>query len=669
VTKPTTKPATTPEPKTRVDHALDLARRGFRVFRVKRNGKSPMHEGWQGAATRDESIIREWFDVPHPPNIGIFTDNLLVVDVDKKKGGLESFKALSEQQAMLSEPFPKTLHTMTWSGGAHIFYRLPEGMTVANGVDVLAPGIDIRGRGGLVVAAGSDIDGNYYHLMNDRPMAEAPAWLIAMCDKPREKAENAGKRLVEETPELVAKARAYVQEWAPEAHTGNLDHTAYEVAARLFDFGVETSTAFEIMCEWNETKAGGAIPGDDLLEKIENAAKHRQNPIGIRTTASGFEAVEVDERKRPSREALATALVWKDNVIPFPGLDEVKVEGGAYKFTWARAITFEHKEYLIDGFVCAAEFSAWYGDPDSGKSTGILHGGASVASGRPFQGRSILNPGPVLYVAAERGGVTKRRIMAWQKHFQVTDLPLAVIDDAVNLRTNMVDAQRIVAACEAMAKECGRLPVWIILDTLNRVLAGGDENSSMDMGSLIKAVDYIMRATRAHTSLVHHTPLNKDRMRGHGSVLGAVDMTAQVKKDGAIVQIAADKGNDLPDKPEFEFQFQSVDLGVNPRTGFMTTAPVLVEVAPWEIDLTPEQQAVIDRLEKLAADKPGRYFSVVEAYQNPTEWGALGDPEKADFRRVLDALNETQRILKVSAKGKKTLYKLKNPTNPTKPNK
>ena len=92
--------------------------------------------------------------------------------------------------------------------------------------------------------------------------------------------------------------------------------------------------------------------------------------------------------------------------------------------------------------------------------------------------------------------------------------------------TGQVDADRIIATAKALARATGLPVVWIIIDTLNRALAGGDENSSKDMGAVISAVDRIQRATGAHCSLIHHVPVDRtDRMRGHGSVLGAVDLT------------------------------------------------------------------------------------------------------------------------------------------------
>ena len=64
-------------------------------------------------------------------------------------------------------------------------------------------------------------------------------------------------------------------------------------------------------------------------------------------------------------------------------------------------------------------------------------------------------------------------------------------------------------------------------------------------------------------SLIHHVPVDRtDRMRGHGLVLGGVDLTNRVTKDG-LVRIEVDKANDLVDKPAFTFDFKSGDSSMS----------------------------------------------------------------------------------------------------------
>jgi AAA domain-containing protein len=256
-----------------------------------------------------------------------------------------------------------------------------------------------------------------------------------------------------------------------------------------------------------------------------------------------------------------------------------QIDQEPFPFTMSKDITLDPKVFLIDGFLGRHETSVWYGPPDAGKSTVKIDAMACVAAGKEYCGRRV-SQGPVLYVAAERGAIVKRRIKAWCIEHGLPDIPLAVIDHAVDLRTGKVDANRIIATAEALAAIYKQPVTWISFDTLNRVLAGGDENSSKDMGAVIASIDYIQRATQAHVSAIHHVPVDRtDRMRGHGSVLGAMDMTVRTTKDSNnIVNVEVDKANDLVDRPCFAFKFKSVALCIDEKTDVETTAPVMVPV-------------------------------------------------------------------------------------------
>jgi AAA domain len=247
-----------------------------------------------------------------------------------------------------------------------------------------------------------------------------------------------------------------------------------------------------------------------------------------------------------------------------------KATAQPFPFVLARDIIIEPKEYLIDGFLGLREQSGFFGQPDSGKSSIVIHAACCVAAGMAFCGRAV-HQGPVLFVAAERGAVVRRRVAAWCLEHGISDPPIAVVDAPIDFRSGEMDAARIIETANSLSKVCGSAVVWTIFDTVARIMSGGDENSPKDMGALIANVDKVYRATGAHCSLVHHVPVDRDdRMRGHSSLLAALDTTARVSKTNGIVTVTTDKGNDLVDKPAFAFTFKSVRLDEK------TTAPVAV---------------------------------------------------------------------------------------------
>lgn len=106
------------------------------------------------AATKDPDTVYRWWSTWPDSNIGVATgpkSGIFVVDVDKRHNGWET---LGQYDAEHGFDFD-TLRAFTPSGGAHFFYKQPEGVFVKSDDDVLGPGVDIRGDLGMVVVAPS----------------------------------------------------------------------------------------------------------------------------------------------------------------------------------------------------------------------------------------------------------------------------------------------------------------------------------------------------------------------------------------------------------------------------------------------------------------------------------------------------------------------------------
>lgn len=149
-----------------VDSAIDLARRGFRVFPLEPGGKVPVYGfAWKDLATSDESAIRSWWKLYPDANVGVATGNgLLVIDADCKvkagvrERGLESLALLDDLG------LPEGFRVRTASGGIHVYLRVEPGVGLTVGAKDLPgyPGIDFRCDGGYVVGPGSVVGGVAY---------------------------------------------------------------------------------------------------------------------------------------------------------------------------------------------------------------------------------------------------------------------------------------------------------------------------------------------------------------------------------------------------------------------------------------------------------------------------------------------------------------------------
>jgi putative DNA primase/helicase len=126
------------------DAALKYAQAGFRVFPLQPRGKEPATPNGFKNATTDADQIREWWTWEPESNVGIATGKqpagwyLTVVDLDPDKMSAEA------------PDLPPTATVLTGGGGKHLYYRTAT--EVRNSVSQVAPGIDVRGEGGYVVA-------------------------------------------------------------------------------------------------------------------------------------------------------------------------------------------------------------------------------------------------------------------------------------------------------------------------------------------------------------------------------------------------------------------------------------------------------------------------------------------------------------------------------------
>lgn len=145
--------------------ALDYAARGWLVFPVhypyegrcscgnpdcKRPAKHPMTpQGLKNATTNVATIAAMWSRRPNA-NIGIVTgrvSGIVVVDVDAKSGGLETWAELQDIHGRVN-----TLTAITGGGGRHFFFEAPSGLLLKSTVGGLGAGIDTRAEGGYIVA-------------------------------------------------------------------------------------------------------------------------------------------------------------------------------------------------------------------------------------------------------------------------------------------------------------------------------------------------------------------------------------------------------------------------------------------------------------------------------------------------------------------------------------
>ncbi|TWI73794.1 AAA domain-containing protein [Bradyrhizobium huanghuaihaiense] len=222
------------------------------------------------------------------------------------------------------------------------------------------------------------------------------------------------------------------------------------------------------------------------------------------------------------------------------------------------------KAWLVDRMLGAGELSAFYGPPGCGKGVIIEDMGLHIAAGLEWHGKPVTR-GAVLYVALERRKLVERRAIAFRVKHGLQDLPFAIAGGVYDFR-NPTTAAQILDICREVERQTGERVVLIIVDTVSRALAGGDENSPKDMGALVTVTARIQESTKAHVLLVHHIPHDAERMRGHGALLGAVDTTVAVVNAGSVRTAKVVKANDGEEGEGISFTVEGVEIAPDGTT-------------------------------------------------------------------------------------------------------
>jgi hypothetical protein len=224
--------------------------------------------------------------------------------------------------------------------------------------------------------------------------------------------------------------------------------------------------------------------------------------------------------------------------------------------------------WRVKGIFPDTGIAAIYGPSSSGKSWLAIDMAANICLGEDWFGYKC-NKADVLYLCLEGSAGFSNRIRGWEAG-RSKKLPqeFKVIFDGFNLTSE--------SDCKELLKVMPENSV-LIVDTLNRATSGRDENSSSDMGLILKGAKYIEQEKNVLVVLVHHTGKNqKQGLRGHSSLVAALDASIAVihdKKLGAR-QWLLDKCKDGDDKELQGFRLKGQFIGKDDENEDVTSCSV-----------------------------------------------------------------------------------------------
>jgi hypothetical protein len=232
--------------------------------------KKPLTEHGFYDASRDPAAIRRMFAHPAAALIGVPTgpaSGFVVVDVDVKDGKRGAAWLVRHVAAI-----PATRTHRTVSGGLHLLFRQPDCVEIPNSQSAIAPGVDVRGRGGYVIAPPS----LGYSVVVDAPLAEMPAWLVEACRKkpPPPLTPPLPRRALLDLRDAGARRLVALMEFVADAREGQRNSRLFWAACRAAEAAsageMPTAAAFAFL---EQTAVAIGLPILEARRTIQSARR------------------------------------------------------------------------------------------------------------------------------------------------------------------------------------------------------------------------------------------------------------------------------------------------------------------------------------------------------------------------------------------------------------
>src|SRR5271157_1256191 len=443
------------EPPQLLRAALDYAKRGWLVMPLhtptargcscreadcRSVGKHPRTLNGSKDASRDRAVIRGWWKRWPDANVGIATgpeSGIFALDVDPKKGGEESLVAWARRGFI----FPDTYTVRTGGGGQHHYFVWPEGVDVRNSESKIAPGMDIRGVGGYVVAAPSLHESGARYEINESaiPPEPPPEWLLTLIR------EAQGPQTQQSSPAVQA---------APsDSKIGHPDRWPHlrSLAGTLIKRGMDPTAIEAALVVENAAKCSPPLDEKELREKLTDMVRRYSSPAP--SAENGFTLVPIGQ------------LLSRPDVPP---------------------------DYLVGGLLIRGTVSCVVSKPKVGKSTFARGLCLAVARGVPFLGRNT-RQGPCIYLALE------------ERHEEITSDFRSMGAEGTEPIEVHADAAPVLAILALVDLVRRQRPALVVIDPLFRLAHIRDEKAYAEVYAALGPLIDLARETGTHILVTHHS--------------------------------------------------------------------------------------------------------------------------------------------------------------------
>jgi len=443
--------------------ALSYAAKGWQIFPApagaKKSHKAAEHSnGVRWGSTCDPDEIRADFTKWPDANVGIATgadSGFFVIDCDTPAGhdvdGIASLRALEAEHGAL----PETLTAESPTGSLHFYFAWPANAHIGNSTSKIAPGVDVRGEGGMVIVPPSLRPGvGPYRWRNHAPIADAPEWLIGLATA-KANGDDYGRKVgngADRDPPRATREQIIA---ALKAVPADDYQTWFEIGAALHHELGENGQ--EIFHEWSRKSA-----------KFDaRACDEKWAALG---SVTGFTAGTIFHYANASdpnwRASESPTLNWLD----MRSWDEQPAPS---------------REWAIPDRTPRRQAGLFSGEGGAGKSIIEMMKNVAHVAGKEWLG-ALPAKGPAIYLGCEDDeSELHRRFETIARHYGVTFAELVegglhalckfgddAVLAAVNPRTGKVTATEFY---DQLYEAAGDIkPVNISIDTLSRVFAGNE---------------------------------------------------------------------------------------------------------------------------------------------------------------------------------------------------
>lgn len=582
----------------------------------KKSYKSAEHSGGRnwGATTDAEEIRRDFMRWPNA-NIGITTgpeSGIFVLDIDTPEGhsvdGFASLKKLEAENGAL----PETRMAESPSGSRHFYFKYPADAVVRT-TSKIAPGIDVRGDGGIVLAPPSTTAKGAYKWLNEGEVANAPEWLLRLVADNRESARNRSPRRSNGQRDSGSNGNelpAHLRD--VEMNGAGIDMNMLKAEMVLIEAALKVipsdnyQTWFEIGCALRQEL------GKDGFKLFDEWSSKSTKYDAEICRAKWEECARINKYSPGTifHHANEASPGWRDTfhygqgerrAAEEPPRDEAKVEPksgnktrtiDATPYVWVDPRTIPRRRWLYHPHYVRQFVSLTVSTGGVGKSSLIIVEALAMTSDRPLLGTKPECPLRVWYWNGEDPpDELQRRVAAAAKHYRLTPsnigdrlfvdsgraMPIVI---ATETRFQTQIAEPVIQEVIATAKD-KKIDV-IIIDpfvTCHRV----NENDNAAIERVAKSWARVAEEANCSVMLVHHSrktggdDVTVDASRGASALLAAARTartlntmqkdeakSAQIEERERRTYFRSDIGKANLTRPaEFAdwFKLVSVDLG------------------------------------------------------------------------------------------------------------